>query len=70
MRDSKSSAMDEILSPSGEIENDDHETASVRRPAARAGKVLPRGSQAWRAIEDMKDKHRLDRKLKEVYEEE
>jgi hypothetical protein len=68
MRASKSSALDETLSLSGDTESYERETPAARKPATGPGKSPPRGSQAWRAIEDMKDNRRLDRKLKEVYE--
>lgn len=70
MRASKSSALDELLSQHGEPDAYEGDPAAARRPAARPGKAPPRGTQAWRAIEDMKENRRLDRKLKEVYEEE
>ena len=70
----KSSALDEILS--SHDDNDHYEHAEGRpgrkpgQPKPPAAKPQARNTQAWRAIEDMKDNRRLDSKLKEVYEEE
>ena len=70
---SKSNALDEILSSNDD--NDHYEPEG--RPGRKPGQAKPtapkpqaRNTQAWRAIEDMKDNRRLDRKLKEVYEDE
>lgn len=41
-------------------------SASNNRPQLRPA---ARNTQAWRAIEDMRENRRLDRNLKEVYEE-
>lgn len=69
----KSSPLDDILS--NHDDNNDHyepEGRPGRRPGQpkAAAKPQARNTQAWRAIEDMRDKRRLDGKLKEVYEEE
>ena len=70
----KSSALDQILS--NHDDNNDHyepEGRPGRKPGqtkAPAGKPQARNTQAWRAIEDMKNSRHLDSKLKEVYEEE
>lgn len=69
----KSSALDEILS--NHDDSNDHyepEGRPGRRPGQpkTAAKPQARNTQAWRAIEDMKENRRLDSKLKEVYEEE
>ena len=72
MRTSNSSAIDDILSKSDD--NDDYEPEG--RPGRKPGTAKPaarpaaRNTQAWRAIEDMKENRRLDRNLKEIYEEE
>lgn len=72
MHTSKSSAIEDILSKNDddgfEYEGPGH---AGRKPAVKAAsKPAARNTQAWRAIEDMKDKRRLDGKLKEVYEDE
>ncbi|HSN18647.1 MAG TPA: hypothetical protein VLV87_10635 [Gammaproteobacteria bacterium] len=73
MSAANSSAIDEILSKSED--NDDYTPEG--RPGRKPGSAKPpqprpsaRNNQAWRAIEDMKESRRLDRNLKEVYEEE
>ncbi len=74
MPTSKSTALDEILS--SHDDNDHYEHAEGRpgrkpgQPKPQTPKAQARNTQAWRSIEDMKDSRRLDRKLKEVYEEE
>ena len=70
----KSSALDDILS--SHDDNNDHYEPEGRpgrkpgQPKPPAGKSPARNTQAWRAIEDMKNNRSLDSKLKEVYEEE
>ena len=70
----KSSALDDILS--SHDDNNDHYEPEGRpgrkpgQPKAPASKSPARNTQAWRAIEDMKNNRSLDSKLKEVYEEE
>ena len=71
----KSSALDDILSKTNDDEHFEFEGAPGRKPGIKAapkptGKAAGRNLQAWRTIEDMKDGKRLDRKLKEVYDEE
>ena len=73
MSAANSSAIDEILSKTDD--NDDYTPEG--RPGRKPGsakpaqpKTAPRNNQAWRAIEDMKASRRLDRNLKEIYEEE
>jgi len=67
-----SSAIEDILSKSDD--NDDYhpEGRPGRKPggAKPAARPATRNTQAWRAIEDMKESRRLDRNLKEIYEEE
>ena len=76
MHASKPTAIDDILSKTGDDEGFEYEaSAPGRKPGSKQppkvpGKTAARNLQAWRAIEDMKDKRRLDGKLKEVYEEE
>ena len=71
MQTSKSSAIDEILSKSSDDEGFEYVPSPPgRKPAAKPAKPQARNTQAWRAIEDMREKRRLDGKLKEVYEEE
>jgi len=70
MHTSKSSAIDDILSKTGDEDGFEYEAPAARKPAAKPTKPAARNTQAWRAIEDMKENHRLDHKLKEVYEEE
>jgi len=65
-----SSAIEAILSKNDD--NDDY--APEGRPGRKPGSAKPasrpaaRNTQAWRAIEDMKENQRLDRNLKEIYE--
>jgi len=72
MSASNSSALEDILSKNDD--NDDYQPEG--RPGRKPGGAKPaprapaRNTQAWRAIEDMKENRRLDRNLKEVYEEE
>ena len=73
MSAANSSAIEDILSKSDD--NDDYTPEG--RPGRKPGSAKPaqaktaaRNTQAWRAIEDMKENRRLDRNLKEVYEEE
>ena len=70
---SKSSAIDDILAKSDDHDHYEPEGRPGRKPGS-AAKPAPRpagrNTQAWRAIEDMKDSHRLDQGLKEIYEEE
>lgn len=76
MHASKPPAIDDILSKTGDDEGFDYEPSAPGRkpgsklPSKASGKATARNLQAWRAIEDMRDKRRLDGKLKEVYEEE
>ena len=72
MQASKSSAIDDILSK--HEDNDDYHPEG--RPGRKPGMPKPvaakqalRNTQAWRAIEDMKESQRLNRNLKEVYDE-
>jgi hypothetical protein len=74
MHSSKSSAIEDILSKSDDDHFEFEAGAPGRKPASKnppkpTGKASARNTQAWRAIEDMKDSKRLDRKLKEVYDE-
>jgi hypothetical protein len=68
---SKSSAIEDILS---KHEDPDHYEPEGRRgrkpgvPKPPAAKPALRNTQAWREIEDMKESRRLNRHLKEVYE--
>ena len=71
MQVSKSSAIDDILSK--HEDNDDYHPEG--RPGRKPGSAKPaqpktaaRNTQAWRAIEDMKESQRLNRNLKEVYD--
>ena len=69
---SKSSALEEILSRSDYADGMDIPSpgAPGRKPASAkppAAKHL-RTTQAWRKVEDALDNRRLDKKLKEVYE--
>jgi hypothetical protein len=73
MQVSKSSAIDDILSK--HEDNDDYHPEG--RPGRKPGSAKPaqpktalRNTQAWRAIEDMKESQRLNRNLKEVYDDE
>lgn len=73
MHTSKSSAIDDFLSKTSDEDGYEYEGPGQagRKPASKApARPAARNTQAWRAIEDMKDKRRLDGKLKEVYEEE
>ncbi|MGE5625649.1 MAG: hypothetical protein ACM3ZT_08890 [Bacillota bacterium] len=71
MHGSKSAAIDEILSKSDDSDHYEPEGRPGRKPGAAKPPVKPQGRdrQAWRAIEDLKDNRRLDRKLKEIYDE-
>ena len=66
----KSDALDDILSK----HEDNDDLPPEGRPGRKPGQPKPasrpqaRNTQAWRAIEDMKESRRLDRNLKEVYE--
>ena len=73
MSAANSSPIDAILSKSDD--NDDYHPEG--RPGRKPGsakpaqpKVAARNTHAGRAIEDMKENRRLNRNLKEVYEEE
>ena len=70
MHTSKSSAIDDILSKTGDEDGFEYEAPAARKPAPKAAKPAGRNTQAWRAIEDMRENQRLDYTLKEVYEEE
>ncbi len=73
MPTSKPTALDDILSNHDDNDHYEPEGRPGRKPGQpkpQAPKAQARNTQAWRAIEDMKDKQRLDGKLKEVYEEE
>lgn len=70
MHTSKSSAIEDILSKTGDEDGYEYEAPAARKPAPKAAKPTARNTQAWRAIEDMKETQRLGHKLKEVYEEE
>lgn len=67
----KSPELDDILSKPAEDESARYDVPAARKPTS-AKPVRPgqRNAQAWRAIEDMKATRRLDRGLKEVYEDE
>ena len=69
MHTSKSSAIEDILSKAGDEDGYEYEAPAARKPAPKAAKPAGRNTQAWRAIEDMKENQRLGHKLKEVYEE-
>jgi hypothetical protein len=69
MHTSKSSAIDDILSKTGDEDGYEYEAPAARKPAPKAAKPAARNTQAWRAIEDMKESQRLKRGLKEVYDE-
>ena len=70
MQTSKSSAIDEILSKSADDEGFEYVPSPPgRKPATKPAKPQARNTQAWRTIEDKKESLRLDRKLKEIYEE-
>ncbi len=62
--------LDDILTRPAEDESAKYEVPAARKPAAKPAKPGPRNTQAWRAIEDMKASRRLDRGLKEIYEDE
>ena len=71
MQVSQSSAIDDVLSK--HEDNDDYHPEG--RPGRKPGAAKPaqpkptaRNTQAWRAIEDMKDSRKLNRNLKEVYD--
>ncbi|HEV7164845.1 MAG TPA: hypothetical protein VGO35_05575 [Gammaproteobacteria bacterium] len=73
MHTSKSSAIEDFLSKTSEDDGFEYESQghAGRKPTSKApARPAARNTQAWRAIEDMKEKRRLDGKLKEVYEEE
>ncbi len=73
MSTAKSSALDEILSKNEDTESYEPEGRPGRKPGQPKTAAVPRplrNTQAWRAIEDLKEKRRLQRNLKEVYEEE
>ena len=71
MLPSKSSALDQLLAQNDDHDGYESEGRPGRKPgtAAKPAKAQSR-NQTWRTIEDMKDSRRLDRTLKEVYEEE
>jgi hypothetical protein len=68
----KSSALDDILSRHEDSDDLPPEGRPGRKPGSASSKAPPRptarNTQAWRAIEDMKANQRLDRNLKEVYD--
>jgi hypothetical protein len=70
----KSNALDDILSKHDDNDDLPLEGRPGRKPGSASSKAPPRpagrNTQAWRAIEDMKANQRLDRNLKEIYEEE
>jgi len=64
------SAIEAILSKDDDVEFHESEGRPGRKPGVKpAVKPVVRDRQAWRAIEDLRDSRRLDRKLKEIYEE-
>ena len=70
----KSDALDDILSKHDHDDDLPPEGRPGRKPGSAANNKAPprpaaRNTQAWRAIEDMKENRRLDKNLKEVYEE-
>jgi len=66
----KTSALDDFLSKSGDDDSFEQETPAQRKAANRApARPSSRNTQAWRAIEDKLASRRLDRKLREVYDE-
>ena len=73
MRTSKSSAIEDILSKDDGSDAYEHiEGRPGRKPGSgmkAAPKAAGRNNQAWRAIEDMKNRRQLDKGLKEVYDE-
>jgi hypothetical protein len=69
---SKSSAIEDILSKHEDPDHYEPEGRRGRKPGAAkppAAKPALRNTQAWRAIEDMRESRRLNRHLKEVYDE-
>lgn len=68
----KSSALDDILSRHDDSDDLPPEGRPGRKPGSASSKAPPRSTarntQAWRAIEDKKADRRLDRNLKEVYD--
>jgi len=68
----KSTALDDILSKHDDNDDLPPEGRPGRKPGSAASKAPPhpagRNTQAWRAIEDMKASKRLDRNMKEVYD--
>ena len=73
MHASNSSALEEILSKNDESDAYVPEGGRPGRKPGTSQKPAPksqgRNNQAWRAIEDMKNRRSLDNGLKEVYEE-
>jgi len=66
----KTSALDDILSKTSDDDGFEHESPAARKAANKASaKPSTRNTQAWRDIEEKLASRRLDRKLKEVYEE-
>ena len=69
----KSTALDDILSRHDDSDDLPPEGRPGRKPGSASSKApsrpAGRNTQAWRAIEDMKANRRLDRTLKEIYEE-
>ena len=75
MHASKTTSIEDILSKAGDDDSFDFEaSAPGRKPGTKSppkmASKLGRNLQAWREIEDLKDRQRLDFKLKEVYEDE
>lgn len=71
MHASKSSALEEILSKNDESDAYVPEGRPGRKPGSGqkpVQKPAGRNNQAWRAIEDMKNRRQLDKGLKEIYE--
>jgi hypothetical protein len=69
---SKSSAIDDILSKHEDPDHYEPEGRRGRKPGVAkppTPKQALRNTQAWRAIEDMKESRRLKSNLKEVYDE-
>ena len=73
MSAANSYAIDELLSKSDDHDDYTPEGRPGRKPGSAKSaqpKAALRNNQAWRAIEDMKENRRLDRNLREIYEEE
>lgn len=62
--------LDDILTNTAEDESSRYEVPAAGRHVAKPVKPGLRKVQAWRAIEDMMATRRLDKTLKEIYEDE